>query len=458
MPAEQLDLSAPQRIHIVGVGGAGMSSLALVLAGMGHRISGSDLRGSSVTDRLGRAGIEVTIGHAAATVDGAGLVTASPAVPATNVELAAAAAAGIAVIRRPELMGALTRRRPTAAVAGTHGKTTTSSMLSLVLLEAGLEPSYLLGADLAGLGAGAHWGSGDILVMEADESYGAFADLEPELTAITNVEADHLDHYGTLEQLEEAFAGLLERSRGPRVVWGEDPGARRVGADLQALVVGMSSEDDLVVGEVELGRAASRFVLTDARGDRIPVRVGAPGAHNVANAAVAASAGLLLGASGADVERGLSRFAGVPRRFEFRGEVEGVQLVDDYAHLPTEVRAALSAAKAGGYRRIVAVFQPHRYTRTQAVAGDFEGAFDQADIVVVTDVYAAGEEPIPGVSGALVAEAAGRGPGAPAVHYVPDRSAVAEVVSALLAPGDLCLSLGAGDLTELPDELRARSS
>ena len=424
------DLSQPTSIHIVGVAGAGMSALALVLSGMGHEVSGSDLRRSSVTDRLERAGVRVEIGHSAEALGGAAIVTGSPAVPASNPELVEAEARGLVIVRRPAMMAALTRLRPTVAVAGTHGKTTTSSMLSLILLSADLSPSYLLGADVAGVGAGAVWGDGDLLVMEADESYGAFEHLTPVMTAITNVEADHLDHYGTLDRLEGAFIDLLGRTGGTSVVMTDDPGASRVGAAVGAVRVGTGGEIDLLVGS--------------------------PGLHNVRNAAVAAVSAAVLGASADAIARGLGRFAGVPRRFEFRGEARGITFVDDYAHLPAEVEATLAAASAGGFGRIVAVFQPHRYTRTQNVATSFVGVFDLADLVVVTDVYSAGEEAIPGVSGRLVADAAEQGRSAGTVRYVEDRRLVADEVLELLSEGDLCLTLGAGDLTELPDVLLGR--
>jgi len=452
------DLSTPTAIHIVGVAGAGMSALALVLAGMGHEVSGSDLRRSAVTERLVRAGVRVEIGHSAAALGSARLVTGSPAIPPGNPELIEAAARGLSIVRRPEMMAALTRLRPTAAVAGTHGKTTTSSMLSLILLSADLDPSYLLGADVSGVGAGARWGEGDVLVMEADESYGAFEHLTPSLTAITNVEADHLDHYGTLASLEEAFVGLLGRTQGSAVVMADDPGAARVGSAVGALRVGTEGALDALISSIEHGRSSSRFGLSLPGGGDVDLLVGSPGLHNIRNAAVAAVAASELGASTDAIARGLERFAGVPRRFEFRGEARGITFVDDYAHLPAEVEATLAAAAAGGFGRIVAVFQPHRYTRTQNVAAGFAGAFDRADVVIVTDVYSAGEEAIPGVSGRLVADAAGRGMSAGAVHYVEDRHGVADAVLGLLREGDLCLTLGAGDLTELPDLLMARLS
>ena len=452
-PDAPLGLGEARAIHIVGVGGAGMSAIASVLAAMGHVVTGSDLKASPVTERLVAQGIPVAIGHAAANVAGADLVTASPAVAPDNVELDAARRRGIVVVRRAEMLAAITATRRTVAVAGTHGKTTTSSMLALILVEAGLAPSFLIGADVGQIGANAVWDSGDLLVVEADESYGTFEVLEPALAVVTNIEADHLDHYGTFETLEAAFEALVARAPLGSVVGADDPSAARVGARHGAISVGVDSSATYVMEDVELGRSAVAFDLVGPGGRLGRLSVPVPGLHNARNAAVDAVAALQVGAPFEAAAAALARFAGVPRRFEFRGERNGVTFVDDYAHLPSEVRAALAAASAGDWRRVVAVFQPHRYTRTAALADTFAGAFTDADVVVVTDVYSAGEPPVPGVSGALVVEAVrAQSPGA-RVLYAPTRSDLVAVVAGELRDGDLCLTLGAGDLTELPDEL-----
>ena len=415
-------------------------------------MSGSDLVSSQVSASLRQSGVVVFIGHDASNVGDVDLVTHSPAVRADNVELRVAASGGIRVATRAEVLGALSTLRETLAIAGTHGKTTTSSMLALVLSGAGRSPSWLVGADVAGLGANARLDEGAELVMEADESYGTFASLRPALVAVTNVEADHLDYYGSLDALRLAFRDLMERSS-VRLVNADDPIASELGRELRAHRVGSSERDDFVVSDVTLERAAATFRLRHP-GGTLDLRVGAPGRHNVANASVAAAVAILRGVSDDAVVQSLGRFAGVPRRFEFRGEFNGASVVDDYAHLPSEVEAAIATARAGGWDRIVAVFQPHRYTRTGSLAESFAGAFDGADVVVVTDVYAAGEAPIPGVTGRLVADAVAGGAAAPAVHYVKDRAAVAAAVSELVGPGDLLLTMGAGDLTSLADELR----
>ncbi len=455
MPTEYLDLSSPRRVHVVGIGGAGMSGLARLLASLGHHVAGSDLVDSPTSSSLRAAGIAVAVGHSAKNVGAADLVTWSPAVAPDNPELVEASARGIELATRAHVLGALCRLREVLAVAGTHGKTTTSSMLALILQVDGRSPSWLLGADVAGLGANAGLGQGPELVLEADESYGTMAELLPALCALTSVEPDHLDHYGTFDALEAAFAALLGRAT-ERVCWGDDPVAAELGRQFGATLVGTHADCDAVVRDVVLERATARFTLTD-RGERLELRVGAPGRHNVANAAVAAVCALRRGAAPESVTNALSRFAGVPRRFEFRGEFGGATMVDDYAHLPGEVAAVVAAARAGAWRRIVAVFQPHRYTRTAKLAGSFAGAFDGVDVLFVTGVYAAGEAPLPGVSGRLVADAVAAGPHAPDVRYVPDRRALRDAVAAELRDGDLLLTLGAGDLTALPDELRAAS-
>jgi len=447
---------SPRRIHVIGVGGAGMSAIAQVLAEQGHEVSGSDVRASATTERLALAGVAISIGHDAANLGRAEVVTASPAVQPGNVELRAAQAAGLEVLRRGTVLAELVARTRTIAVAGTHGKTTTSSMLTLIAQAAGLDPGFLIGAELAGAGSNARAGSGSLLVLEADESYGTFTELEPAIVALTNVEPDHLDHYGDVSALEQAFADLLARASEASVVVADDPVAARLGRAAGAVLVGTDPSADVVLGEVALGRATSRFTLDGGPAAALSIEVAAPGMHNATNAALAATAALLAGVDAASVVAGLARFTGVPRRFEFRGEVGGVSFVDDYAHLPTEVAATLAAARRGGWGRIVVIFQPHRYTRTQAVAAQFADAFAEADALVITALYGAGEEPIPGVTAQLVVDAVTRGTTPPLVELVEDRGALVERVAALLRPGDLCLTLGAGDLTTLPDQLRRR--
>ncbi len=456
MPADPAALlgSPPRRVHVVGVGGAGMSGVAELLTDLGHQVSGSDLRATPATERLGRRGVAVRIGHAAEHVASAEVVTASPAVGSDNPEVQEARRRGIPVATRAEVLAFVATLRATVAVAGTHGKTATASMLAVVLRAAGLRPSFLVGAEVGGLGANGRLDDGRWLVLEADESYGAFALVAPAATVLTSVEPDHLDHYQSLERLHDGFARLLEATSGVRLASADDPGAAALGRAAGARLVGEAEDAAYRLTRVALGGTASRFVLAGPAGE-LAVTLGVPGRHNVANAALGAALALELGADPEAVAEGLASFAGAPRRYQWRGEAGGVRFVDDYGHLPGEVAPTLATARLAGCARVVAVFQPHRYTRTAALAGDFAHAFDDADVVVVTDVYPAGEPPIPGVSGRLVADAVRAARPDRPVHYVANRADLVDLVASVLAPGDLCVTLSAGDLTTLPDELAA---
>lgn len=451
---ESVDLRAPRTVHIVGIGGAGMSAIAAVLESMGHTVTGSDLRASAVTERLLNAGVPVAIGHAAANLGAAEVVTASPAVPDSNPEIVEARRRGIPVLPRSEVLAAIVALKRTIAVAGTHGKTTTASMLALELVSSGQAPSFLIGGDVNEIGTNAVWDRGDRLVVEADESDGTFLSLETDIAVVTNVEADHLDHYGSFDALTSAFEEFVGRARTLAVVGGDDPVAAAIGRAAGAEVVGTGAECTHRIVDVVLERSSVSFGLIGRDGTLLGhLEVPVPGVHNVANAAVSTVTALAAGASFDDASRALARFAGVARRFEFRGTRHGVTFVDDYAHLPAEVRAALGAARNGEWRRVVAVFQPHRYSRTAELGAQFGEAFADADVVVVTDVYGAGEAPVPGVTGEVVAGAVRAAlPGLP-VLYAAGRQELRATVEEVLEEGDLCLTLGAGDLTALPDEL-----
>jgi UDP-N-acetylmuramate--alanine ligase len=446
-----LDLSRPLAVHVVGVGGAGMSAIATVLASMGHRVTGSDLRASAGTERLQALGIEVFVGHDAAHVGAVDALTISTAVPPTNPEVVAAQARGIPVLRRAEALAAIARTRRTVAVAGTHGKTTTSSMLALVLVEAGLRPSFVIGGDVNEIGTGAVWDEGEWFVVEADESDGTFLELDREGALVTNVEPDHLEHYGGFDALVGAFERFLAETPGPKVVCGDDPRL----AHLSASTYGTSPEADYRMVDVVGARSSVRFGVEHG-GERLgDILLPVPGLHNARNACGALVMGLALGAPFAAAARALARYGGVARRFQFRGEREGVTFVDDYAHLPSEVRAALAAARDGGWKRVVAVFQPHRFSRTASLWRDFADAFVDADVVVLTDVYPAGEAPRPGVSGKLLVYAVLDAHPSARVAYLPTRPELVAYLHRLLRPGDVCLTLGAGDITSLPEELLA---
>ena len=326
-------------------------------------------------------------------------------------------------------------------------------MLSLILVEAGMRPSFVIGADVNEIGTNAVWDSGDWLVVEADESYGTFQAIRPDLAVLTSVEADHLDFYGTFEVLRAAFSDFLSGASMGSVVCADDPEAAAIGREHGATTVGSDPASAYVMADLDPQRSSVSFTLRGPDGPLGSVHIGVPGLHNARNAATAVVAALRVGAPFSAAQAALARFAGVTRRFEFRGEAAGVTFVDDYAHLPSEVRAALATARTGGWARVVAVFQPHRFSRTAALATAFGTAFAEADVVVVTDIYSAGERPVPGVSGRLVADAVRDQDPQRRVLYAAGWEELRLTVGSELRPGDLCLTLGAGDLTRLPDEL-----
>jgi UDP-N-acetylmuramate--alanine ligase len=441
------------RVHIVGVGGAGMSGLARLLVEAGAVVSGSDLTDSAVLEALRACGVTVRVGHDQANFDGADLVLWSPAIASDNVELASARASGAVLLSRADVLAELARVRRVIGLTGTHGKTTATSMMVHVLAADGRDPGRLLGADVLGVGANGHWGSGDV-VVEVDESYGTFAHIHPHALGLLNVEADHLDHYGTLGALEHAFAQLLERTSGPVVVWNDDAGCQRVANIAQRDVVRVGTGDDpWRVSEIAVTRRDATFTL---RGPAVETRLmlGVTGVHNVADAAVVAVLASELGVSSDAIRTGLANFRGAPRRFELRGSWRGVDVYESYAHLPGEISAILSATHAAGYERITAVFQPHRVTRTLSLVEDFAPSFDAATAVVVTDIYTAGEPNPTGVTGEIVVEAIVRRGAGAITTYVASIDDVPEALEALHATSDVVVLLGAGDVASIASNLR----
>ncbi|MGE3619324.1 MAG: UDP-N-acetylmuramate--L-alanine ligase [Acidimicrobiia bacterium] len=460
MPGAELpDLTTPRRIHVTNVGGAGMSAVATLLAEMGHRVSGSDPAADTpFLARLRDLGVEVHAGgtRPALPVDLDAVVT-STATPSDDPDVVAATAAGIPVVHRAAALAALAAGRPTVAVAGTHGKTTTSALLATVLAGSGRRPGFVVGAAIAGLGTGAAWGAtGAPLVVEADESDGTFLALPAEVGIVTNVEPDHLDRWGDEAALRAGFERFVAGLADAAVLCADDAGAAAlVPAARRPVTYGISTSADYRVTEVGAVAGGTRFVLVHG-GERVEVVVpSAPGLHNARNAAAALAAAHRLGVGLAEGAAALAGFAGVARRFEHRGEAAGVTFVDDYAHLPTEVEAALAAAAGGSWSRVVCCFQPHRYSRTRALAGAFADSFGHADLLCVTDVYAAGEAPLPGVSGKAVLDGVLDRHPRTAAAWLPDLDDVVDYLGRVLRPGDLCLTLGAGDLTTVPDRLLA---
>lgn len=427
-----------------------MSAIAKLLVGRGHLLSGSDLRGGAALEALADLNIATYIGHHPEAVDGAELVVASSAVPDYDEELAAAREAGITVWRRPELLSALTSDIPTIGATGTHGKTTTTAMLVTTLRAVGEDPSFIVGGDLVDLGTNGHWGATDLLVLEADEAFRTFESLRLDGLVVTNVEHEHVDHFGSEEELIESFLRVADNVDGPVVSCFDDPGSRRVAREMETVTYGFEDGSDWHVDDLRTGPEGVSFVVS-GRGRTARVSIGQPGRHVVLDATGAVA---LLAELGYDLEAvasGISGFVGVGRRWEHRGTVAGVVLYDDYAHHPTEVEAVLDAATSMAEGRVWAVFQPHLYSRTERFSEEFGRALARADVAVVTDVFGAREEPVPGVTGELVANAVLDAGGE--VHYVPRRYDLAEFIAPRVAPGDLVISLGAGDITLLHSEL-----
>jgi UDP-N-acetylmuramate--alanine ligase len=459
-----VDLSVPRIVHVVGIGGAGMSAIATVLARMGHQVSGSDLKESPTLERLRALGIDARVGHSIEHLpDDLDALILSTAIPRSNPEVAAADERGVRVLRRAEALRALAATRRAIAVAGSHGKTTTSSMLALVLRAAGWRPSFLIGGDLNEVGTNAAYDDGEWLVVEADESDGTFLELAPDAGIVTNVEADHLDHYGDFDGLVDAFRRFLSgpdgvQRGGLRVVSADDEVLRTLVADDPDIVTfGVADDARYRLADYQGARQGSSFDLVRSGELLGTIELPVPGHHNAMNAAAAAALALELGVPFDAVRTALAGFGGVARRFQFRGVVDGVTLVDDYAHIPGEVSAMIRAAREGDWARVVVVFQPHRYSRTARLWRDFADSFTGADAVVLTDIYPAGEVPQPGVSGRLVLRAVLDAHPSMAVSYLPRRADVVGHALDHTRPGDLVLTLGAGDLSTVPDEWLARA-
>lgn len=461
-PEPPLDLTTPGRYHIVGAGGPGMSAIALTLAQMGHTVSGSDLRDLPILDRLRAAGVSIAIGHDRALVHGVDAVTFSTAIPDTNVELDETRRIGGRLLRRAGMLASICARARSLGVAGTHGKTTTSSMLMLALSEAGLAPGFIIGGEVADVGTGARWTGADWFVVEADESDLTHLELPLAGTIVTNIDVDHLEHYGTFDAIVAGFEQYLAQIDGPKVLCLDDPHCARIaaalGPDSGTITYGTADGADYQAVEVSAGAGSWSFDVL-RRGQPLgSVHLPLRGIHNVRNATAALAMAIEVGAPFDAVARALGRFGGVARRFDFRGELDGITFVDDYAHIPTEIAAVLDAARSSGdgWQRIVAVFQPNRYRRMAVLSPEYRDAFTAADVVVLTEIYPSGDAPIPGVTGKLVVDAVvDAHPGARVV-WLPRRAELVEFLAGELRPGDVCISMGCGDIVSLPDEIQQR--
>jgi UDP-N-acetylmuramate--alanine ligase len=457
LPLPPPDQLAP--VHFIGVGGAGMSGIARILLAMGQPVSGSDAKESLLLRALRAEGATVHVGHDASYVEGARTVVASSAVRDTNPELARARELGLRVLHRSQALAAVTAGRRVVAVAGTNGKTTTTSMLTVMLQRCGADPSFSIGGELTESGTNAHLGSGELFVLEADESDGTFVVYRPEVAVVTNVQPDHLDFYGTAEGVEDGFLRFARSIRpgGRLVTCADDAGAVRLAkrAAAEGIAVttyGESSEADVRLADLTMVGATSSFDVVDHGRPVGRAQLRVPGQHNALNALAAYTAIVATGGEPEAALAAMTAFTGTRRRFEPRGTAGGVRVFDDYAHNPGKVAAALTTGRqVAGHGRLLVVFQPHLYSRTRDFAAEFGQALGLADEVVVMDVYAAREDPVPGVSGALVADAVPLPP--ERVAFVPSWSAAADAVRARARPGDLVLTVGAGDVTMLAGEL-----
>jgi UDP-N-acetylmuramate--alanine ligase len=443
------DLVPYRRVHVIGAGGSGMSGLAKLLVQCGHQVTGSDLKPGVMLSALEGAGADTWIGHRPDMTVKADLVVVSSAVPAHDPEVRAAREAGIEVWERPQLLAAITDRLGTIGMAGTHGKTTSTAMAVTALRSLGRDPSFMVGGRLIDLNTNSHLGDEDLFVLEADEAFGTFLSLDLDGLLITNIEADHLDYYGSVDNMEDAFADVAAGVNGPVVACFDDPGVQRL-SSRNASVIGYGFDDRARwrISDLEHRDGGVAFSLLGS--SEVEVWIPRPGRHVARNAAGVVALLAECGFDPAEVAAGLKGFIGVRRRFEVRFRRGGVVVVDDYAHHPTELAATLEAARLGHPGRIVAVFQPHRFTRTEELGQALGEALSLADRIFISDVYAAGEAPIPGISGNSVLAGVSEPSRA---TYVPRRADLAGAVAAEVESGDLVLLLGAGDVTQVADEL-----
>ena len=445
------------RIHLVGIGGIGMSGIAEVLLTLGYSVSGSDLKTSSITDRLQNAGAQIFEGHRAEQVHGAHVAVVSSAIPQGNPEIAEAIRLKIPVIPRAEMLAELMRLKHGIAVAGAHGKTTTTSMTASVLAAAGLDPTFVVGGRVNHVGATARLGRGEYMVVEADESDRTFLLLAPVVAVVTTIDREHLDTYQSLAEIQEAFTQFVNRVPfyGAAVLCLDEPNVQTIIPNVKRPVItyGTSNQADLVIGGIELNHLESSFRMTYRGDDLGPFHLnGPPGIHNVRNAAAAAAVGLYLNVPSELIRAGLEEFAGVSRRFDVKGVINGITLVDDYGHHPSEIRATLTAARGCQFERILVLFQPHRFSRTKHLWDEFCTAFNQADMVVLTDIYAANEAPIAGVTGQALADAI-RAAGHRNVVFHQSMQEGIEEILRVARSGDAVLTIGAGNVSRAPGEL-----
>ncbi|MHB1390486.1 MAG: UDP-N-acetylmuramate--L-alanine ligase [Thermoleophilia bacterium] len=452
-------MTETRKLHFIGIGGTGMSGIALVCHDLGYEVTGSDLKRSRYTRLLEASGISVAFGHDPANMDGPDAVVVSGAIPAVNPELKAAVARSIPVMMRAQMLAEIMSRKRGIAVAGTHGKTTTTSMIANSMENLSMQPSFIVGGELNDVGSNARSGEGEWLVAEADESDGSLLFLRPEIAIITNVELDHHSHYSCLDEVIEVFrkfiAGLPDDGA---LVICDTPLLRELSRATRARVItyGVDETADFRATDIDITLDGTSFNMSypgDPQGQRVQLAV--RGLHNVMNAMAALAVLDLVGAPPAQAAPAMARFTGAARRFQIKGESGGVTIVDDYAHHPTEIRATLEAARAAGWKRVIGTFQPHLYSRTRYLHDEFGHALNLCDLAIVTDVFGAREEPEPGISGKLVVDSALKWDPGSNVAYIPRTRDVVPLLLTDLRPGDLVLTLGAGDIFKVGEELLA---
>lgn len=447
----------PQHVHFVGIGGIGMSGIAEVLLTLGYQVSGSDLKSSAITDRLAKLGATIHVGHRAENVAGAKAVVVTSALDSNNPEVAEARRMQIPVIPRGELLAELMRLKFGIAIAGSHGKTTTTSMVACILNAGGLDPTVVVGGRVAAMqGSNARIGKSAILVVESDESDGSFLKLAPIVAVVTNIDREHLDHYSSLEEIQSAFVDFVNKVPfyGAAVLCMEDQNIQEIFPRIRrrTITYGRWAQVDFEVYNVALSADGSDFSIRRAGSELARFHLNVPGIHNVLNATAAIAVGLEMEVSLENIHAGLAAFTGVDRRFSIRGLEHGVTVIDDYGHHPTEIKATLAAARLSPYRRILVLFQPHRFTRTQHLLDDFGTAFHQADALYLLDIYAASEPEIAGINAQALLETI-RSYGHRSAQYVSSIDEGVEAIARDAESGDLVITLGAGNVSQAADKL-----
>lgn len=449
-----------EHIHLIGIGGSGMSPIAHILLDMGCVVSGSDLNSSYTTSKLQERGATIFTKHLATNISNPDLVVVSAAIPEENEELMEARRRGIRVMQRIEMLGQLMSMKKGIAIAGTHGKTTTTSMVSLIVEKCGGDPTILIGGELNDIGGSAKLGKGPYLVAEADESNGQFLHLSPTIAVITNIDNDHLDYYGTIDDVVSAFLAFLRKvpSDGVAIVCIDDENISNIvkGIDSKVITYGLSKDADIVATDIRIEGFGSSFVVICDGKDYVDVTLGVPGEHNIRNALAALAVAREIGIPLQKAASVLFEFRGVHRRFEIVGSIDGFTVVDDYAHHPTELKATLTAARSGWKNgRVIAVFQPHRYSRTKSLVREFAKVLSEADIVFITDIYSAGEQLIPGVSSSSICTLI-KNEGECTPYYVPSLEELTQRLASIVREGDLVLTLGAGNIYTVGKDLLLR--